>query len=69
MKRALATANFAKTPVPSTPGETGGLAPPPKFKPTGGVEDYSDLEVDEAAAAAKMAKEENQREKERNSPG
>ncbi|KAG8910391.1 hypothetical protein FRC01_006359 [Tulasnella sp. 417] len=39
------------------------------FKPNGGVEDYSDVEVDVAAPAAKMAMGEKEREEERNSPG
>ncbi|KAG8898021.1 hypothetical protein FRC00_003502 [Tulasnella sp. 408] len=69
MKRASTANSAATTLVPSTPGEIGGLVPPPKFKANGGVEDYSDVEVDVTAAAAKMAKEEKEREKERNSPG
>ncbi|KIO25668.1 hypothetical protein M407DRAFT_24943 [Tulasnella calospora MUT 4182] len=69
MKRASTANSAATTLVPSTPGEIGGLAPPPKFKPNGGVEDYSDVEVGVTSAAAKMAKEEKEKEKERNSPG
>ncbi|KAG8910392.1 hypothetical protein FRC01_006360 [Tulasnella sp. 417] len=69
MKRMGTTNSAATTLVPSTPGEVAGLAPPPKFKPNGGVEDYSDVEVDVTTAAAKMATEEKEREKERNSPG
>ncbi|KAG9039321.1 hypothetical protein FS837_001016 [Tulasnella sp. UAMH 9824] len=69
MKRAPTANSAATTLVPSTPGEIGGLAPPPKFKANGGVEDYSDVEVDVTTAAAKMAQEGREREKERNNPG
>ncbi|KAG8932874.1 hypothetical protein FRC01_011923 [Tulasnella sp. 417] len=69
MKRASTTNSAATTLVPSTSGEVAGLAPCPKFTPNGGVEDYSDVEVDVTTAAAKMAIEEKEKEKGRNSPG
>lgn len=64
MKRASTAVSAATTLVPSTPG--GELAAPPKFSATGGVDDYSDVEVDvTAAAGGDLAA----KEKERNSPG
>ncbi|KAG8955983.1 hypothetical protein FRC04_006432 [Tulasnella sp. 424] len=69
MKRTSTANSAATTLVPQTPGDIGGLTPPPKFKPNGGVEDYSDVEVDVTSAAAAIVKEEKEREKQRNSPG